>query len=315
MAHDLHTLSPIGYDTDGNPIWPARGGRGGLDFTVDDRDGDEPDDFDETDEDDEGDEDDDEDSGDEGDGDDEGTPRSRRTRKAEEDTGDDWEPPSRDAMARIEAAMARNNNENRKNRLVRKILGKLGVNDESEFSGWLLDRGIDPDTGQRITDGAQRGNDPADGEDKPDRTAPETVVERRRAEERGAARATAQYQPALVQFAAAAAIRDAGYAGKNMSLALRLIDTDQVDVEWNENGEPIIFGLDEQVEEVKKDFPDLFRTARAKNDEEDGTSRRRRAGGRTPTGARQIDGGERPRGTTKPMGWLERADRQLRGQR
>lgn len=330
-------LSPIGYDADGDAVWPALGGRdgnNGMEFLVDDLD-EESDDFDDDDEGDDDEDDRDSDDDDEGDDEDEGDQRARRRptrRKVEQaDEGDDdWEPPTREQWSKVEAALARNNGENRKLRLTKKIMGNLGVSDEQEFRDWLLDRGIDPETGTHLDGAAPAGErsngspDDGTGDGADDKVAKPTreqlVLERRRAEERGAAREAARFRPAVVQFAAAAALKDAGYSGKNISMALRLLNTDEVEVEFDDNGEVTTYGLDDQVEAIKNDFPELFVPKRADRrrttDEDDEDERPARRG--TPRkvaggGARQVDGGDRGRPAPKKLGWLEQADRQLRG--
>lgn len=332
-------LSPIGYDRDGDPVWPALGGRSGsgnngMEFLVDDRDGDEDDDFD----DDEDDEDYDDGGGDDRDGDDaddgdedDGQDARRQPRqRRQEPEADDWQPPTREQWQRVEQALKRNNSENLKRRQIGKIMNALGVSDEQEFRDFLLDRGLDPDTGTRI-DGdstAERANGSTDHDGSDDggpvRTREQVVLDRRRSEERGAAREAARYRPAVVQFAAAAALKEAGYTGSNISMALRLLDVEGAEVDFDTDGEITIYGLDEQVEEIKKDFPELFAPKRAprrgREDADDAGEaeperpvRRgipRRVGG---GGARAVDGGERGRPPAKALGWLEMADRQLRG--
>lgn len=324
----------IGYDRNGEMIWAAAGGRGGIDFAVDDRDGDEPDDFDE--EDDDFDEEDDE-PDDEPDDDDDvpDVMRGKKTRQQAaqraargnqrqgddaEEGDDDWEPPTRERMAKIEAALARNNAENNKNRHVRKILDRLNIKDADEFVEFMIDRGLDPDTGDPLSEDEQRTRqreeDDLFDDTSTGRTREQLIADRRRAEERGSSRAEAQWKPAVVQFAAAQALQESGFTSKNIATALRLLDLDSIDVELDASG-PIVFGLDEQVEALKQDFPDLFRKPRQAADEE--RQGRRRTGGRTingtRTGARAIDGGERGRSAPKPRGWQEQLLRQMTGGR
>lgn len=329
--------TPIGW-VGGEPVWPARGARkNGMEFVVDSLDGDDPDEFDadgerdddEPDDDrsdrrggqarrrqaaqDPDDDDDEADDGDDADETDDGT-----------DEGDEtaaWEPPTKEQWHKVEEALRRNNGENRKMRLTKKVMARLGIKDEQEFTDFLLDRGIDPETGNRLVDlgedaGSEQGDD-AEGDDKARggerRSKEQVVLERRRAEERGAARVEERYRPALVQFAAAAALAEADYSGKDMAMALRLFDMGDIDVEFDDNGDPVVYGLDDQVEKIKKEFPQLFRRkAAAAAVAVDEPARRRN--GRTSngrTGARSIDGGDRGRTAPAPKGWLAQIDRQI----
>lgn len=319
----------IGYDRDGWTIWASAGGRGlGIDFAVDDRDGDDPDDFDEADDDDDeyeiedhdngGDEDDEDDrESDEDDRD----PRARRRRerdreqrnKRDDDHGEDgWEPPSQVEWEKLREAQRRNNGELQRNRAARKIMQSLGLRDASEFANFLIDRGIDPDSGDPL-DGVREDEDvDADGRRR------ETAAQHRRAEQRGAERESARWRPAVVQFAAADAFRDAGFSGGSLNRVLRLLDTDAVDVEFDDHGEVVVYGLDDQVKTIKSDLPELFRPRRepgrrTREEAEEQERPRPREGGRRITGARAVDGGDRQRPAPKRMGWLEKTDRAMRG--
>lgn len=328
MARSTHPRI-IGTDADGAPIWASAGGRGtshgigGIDFAVDDRDGDEPDDFDGDDDGDDGDEyeiddrddrdeDDEDDDRETGDEDDEDDPRDRRRRDRQQDR---WEPPSREEWEKLQEAQRRNNGELQRNREARKILQRLNLRTASEFADFLLDRGFDPDTGSRLGDAAED----ADTEER----RQEAAVAHRRAEQRGAEREASRYRPAIVQFAAADAFRDAGFSGSSLNRVLRLLDTDSVDVEFDEHGEVVVYGLDDQVKTIKDDLPELFRPrrdpGRRRGEQTEQEPERRparpREGGRRVgmAGARAVDGGERGRPAPTKIGWLEKTDRAMRG--
>jgi hypothetical protein len=352
MIHDTWALElePVAIgETSWGRIYPIAGGRvsaRGVDFAVDDSDddGDPFDDDDDRDEDDE-DEDDErepagrrgerEERGDwrselirrEGEGDDrddeDDRPRGRRRQRPEREEGADepaegeqqeWAPPNKAQWDRMTAALAKANREAGKRRLTARQLEKLGVGEDEDIAEWLLARGIDPDSGERITgDGGDSGADlfDDDQQDRPrTRTEPEMIAERRRIEQRGRARAEAQYRPAMVAFAADAAMREAGWSGNDLSLAMRLIDMHAVEVDFDD-GVPVLHGLDEQVDQIKEEFPEWFRPRRASAPERAAPARTARPQRRG--GARELDGGERPRGNGRRPTWLERADDQLMG--
>lgn len=326
----------IGFDAEGGPIWRAAGGRGSIDFAVDDRDDDEPDDFDEEDDEDVDDED-EEDLGDDEDDevDDElppqmrgkqQKPQKRPTKQRDTEDDEDGEFISRERMEKIEASLRKNNAENQRNRHVKKILDRLNIKDADEFVNFMIDRGLDPDSGEPLTgDRPPRGDDDRGDDDidlfvedkKDGRTREQLIADRRKAEERGTSRAEARWKPAVVQFAAASALSEAGFASKKVGLALRLLDMDEIDVELDNDGQPVVYGLDEQVAKLKEEFPDLFRKARAADDEDSGDERRprRRTGGRTVNGARAIDGGDRGKTRQRPLRWEDRLLKQMTGGR
>lgn len=291
--------SPVIGHTSLGPIFRAAGGRGGsgIDFIVGDDDGDDPD-FDDEDEDLDEDEDDD--------------PRARRQRRERDDDrqddGDDWTPPDRQSWESVQDALNRANREAMNRRKVGKVMDRFGVTDATSFEDFLRSRGIDPDTGERGSDD-DRGSFDADardeGVDDPKLTKGVSKAqyerEKLRAEQRGAARAEAKYKDATILLAAENALRGAGWAGENLNLALRLIDPDRVDISMD-GGELTIDGLEEQIAEVKDEFPNWFRpTTKDRN-----TNRRRES-----AGARSVDGGNRDRPPARKLGWAEHLSRQI----
>lgn len=92
--------------------------------------------------------------------------------------------------------------------------------------------------------------------------------------------AAAKYRPIVVKTAARAAFASAGLvlpdgkADAVMSRALRLLDLD--DLEISDDGE--VEGLDEQIQEIKSDFPEMFGAGQVRR------PRRIDAGGRDGSG-------------------------------
>lgn len=302
------------------PIWLAQGGATSIDFVVDDKDSDD-DPFAKGDDDDDDDDDDDEED------EPEERPRARKTRRRgeeEDEDGDEgeeedetWIPPTRKDWERLREGLKRNNSENHKLRFMAKTAKRLQIDD---FDAWLADRGIDPNTGDRVEgDGsvAETTSDTTAEGDKqeprkatpPAQTQAQTQLAIRRAADRAAAETEARYKPALVATAARAAFVDAGWASADLGLAIRLLgDMDDIQIEWDElTGDPVFTGLDEEIERVKKGFPSLFRRRRgttADTEERQPVRRRRRD-------SRDIDAGDRGRQSQRPVGWLETLNQQL----
>lgn len=291
----------------GTPVYPLQGGRsgGGIQIVAGDADGDDDDELLDGDEDDEDDDDEPEDEPDD-DGDEEDDPRARRRKGADGD-----------AMARMEAALKKANNEAARNRRAGKAMQRLGIED---LATWLTERGIDPQTGFPYGDDVVDPDD--DGTDgdllyEPDtrkdskKSDRETVRAIRTAVAQAEARARETYVPILAQQAATLALREAGFKGTpaKMNKILRLIDPDDLEVDLTD-GEFEIVGIDEAVAQIQDDFPELFRGS----DEDDERPRRRAATrttgtGRTParraSGARDVDGGGRGKPAARKGGWLD----------
>jgi hypothetical protein len=82
------------------------------------------------------------------------------------------------------------------------------------------------------------------------------------AEEKAAQAAEAKWKPVFVREKASAALREAGLIGKPNRL-LKLLDIDALDVDIDEDdGSVDIDGLDDQIAELRKDYPSLFRSKR-----------------------------------------------------
>lgn len=294
--------SPVIGHTSNGPIFRAAGGRGGgsIDFIVGDDDGDDPS-FDDEDEEDE-------------DLDDDDDPRGRRRRWQQdqdaqrEQDDDDWTPPDRQSWESVQDALNRANREAMNRRKVGKMMDKFGITDATSMEDFLRSRGIDPETGERGTDGDgdSYGEDVARDESADTRTRGTVTKaqyerEKARAEQRGASRAEAKYKDATTLLAAETALRSAGWRGNDINLALKLIDPDGVDISMD-NGELTIDGLEEQVASIKDEFPTWFTpTSRDRN-----PNRRRES-----AGARAVDGGNRDRAPKRALTWKDRIDRQI----
>jgi hypothetical protein len=310
----------------GTPVYAIQGGRsgGGVQFAVGSDDGDDPE-FDEDDGDDEGDDLDDEPE--ERPASMRGKPKPKPKAPAADgnaDTDDDWEPPTREAVRRMEEALHRANRDAARNRRAGKAMQRLNIEDLPTF---LSERGIDPETGNPYGDDVV---DPADL-DEPDLDEPleqerpparrrterpvsdrDIVRQVRAAETRAERRTMDRLTPILAQQAAESAMRAAGFDGDQdeMDLALRMIDSRQVDVEIDDDGFEVV-GIDEQVELIREKMPRLFKQ------ENKPTRRDRTAGDRTPppprrrTGAAAVDGGERGRRAAKPLTWAEQMAQRL----
>lgn len=312
--------TPIGY-VNGTPIYSLRGGRsgGGIQFAVGDDSGDDPE-FE------------DEDDGDDEEEDDEPAARqpAKRGKRADDegDDGDtDWTPPSRESFQRMEDALQRANKEAARHRRAGKAMRDLGIDD---LPTYLSSVGIDPATGKPYGDdvvdpdtlddddgGSLLDEEPPARGRRGERTSDRDIVRQvRAAEQRGRRAAMDELTPILAQQAAEAAMRAAGFDGDQdeMELALRMIDTRQVDVDIDADGFEVI-GIDDQVETIRQRMPRLFKQENGatthNRTREDRAGGRSAAAGRKRTGAAAVDGGGRGRQPAKEPTWEQRMAEQL----
>lgn len=106
---------------------------------------------------------------------------------------------------------------------------------------------------------ARRGRNKTDDgkDDKTDDGTDDKADETRiRAEAENAAMQT--WKPVVVNERARAALKDAGLIG-DPGRVLRLLDMDDIDVDLDDSGKVTVDGLTEQVEDLRKDYPHLFR--------------------------------------------------------
>lgn len=177
-----------------------------------------------------------------------------------DDDDDDDKQPTKEEFARMQRALTKANAEAKKNRLRYKA---------------ILERTVGGKSGDK--EGAGDGKD-ADKNRELDRERIRNDVSE--AEE-------AKWKKRVVRQAAKAALLEAGLQGDPAKLA-RLVDENEVEVD--DDGD-ISDGLDEQVEQLKEDYPDLFED---KNAPPPKATRRGR-----------IDGGNRDRPPAKKLSSAE----------
>lgn len=95
---------------------------------------------------------------------------------------------------------------------------------------------------------------------------------------------SAQYKAPAVKAAARVALQDAGYQGNPSPRVLAMIDLG--DCEISADGD--VTGLDQQIREIKKDFPALFAAPAAKPPRVDAAERSAAPGGRKLSSAERI---------------------------
>jgi hypothetical protein len=137
----------------------------------------------------------------------------------DDDDSDEYTPPSQEEFERIKRALSKANSEAKKNRLKLKDLLKTTPDSKDGKS----------DDKSRELDRERIRNEVSEAEQD-------------------------KWKKRVVRQAAKAALLEAGLRGDPTKLA-RLVDEDDVDVD--DDGE-ITDGLEEQVDSIKEDYPDLF---------------------------------------------------------
>lgn len=115
----------------------------------------------------------------------------------------------------------------------------------------------------------------------------EDEAKAREAKESGAKEAAAKLKPVAIRASARAAFLAAGAAGDdaNVKRLVRLLSMDDIDVD----DEGDVTGLDDQVDEIKEQYPELFRASKADDGQDGGRERKRRPGPADGAGKKPAD--------------------------
>lgn len=175
---------------------------------------------------------------------------------SDDDEKDEWVPPTKEDFEKLVAAKQKADSE------------------AAARKRYLREAGFDPKTGKAVQKPKVELNlndDDDDDDDepvvrtkakKPEFDAGKTQKDLQRQLEREVARAEQSERRRSTALIAAVpeALEDAGWNGRNMNRMLKLLDLDSVDVD--SDGE--VDGLKDQIEELKKDFPEFFKRQRMK---------------------------------------------------
>lgn len=174
---------------------------------------------------------------------------------------------------------------------------------------WLEEHGIDPRTGKPKPRPTLDDSDDEPPLPKPkdeEASSASEVVDvqalqerwqklTQREVEKAATRAEMKYKLPLARAAAEAALARAGWSGKDLSKVMKLIDIDDIDLDDDGN----VIGIEEQVEDLKEEFPEWFRRPRV-------SSRRPAASSSSGKSTKDVGGADKPPVDTKPKDWKRR---------
>ncbi|MFD7999931.1 phage scaffolding protein [Streptomyces mirabilis] len=202
---------------------------------------------------------------------------------------DDWTPPSREDYEKL-------------------VEGKRKADAEAAARRkYLRQHGIDPKTGNKINPDPEPEPDdepPARKNDTP--TGPSQAEIRRQIEKATAeAELRGMRKTKSLVTGVNSALSEAGWNGTRLGSLMKLVDLDEVDID--EDGE--ITGLAEQIDQVKADFPELFKRTRGSAAASNSGS----GSGQNGAPAAKVDAADKPAPKPEPKGWAQQlAERALR---
>lgn len=267
----------VGYRRDGRPIYNIAGGSISFEGGDDDEDKRRPSRA-PVDEDDDDDDDDDDDS----------------------TVEDDWTPPSKEEWQRILDAK------------------KKADSESAQRKRYLREAGINPKTGEVLKttpklSSAFQDDDDSDADDSSSNDkAPvkdafdakalekrlQREMERNLLDQERDVRSEERFRAATLMSAIPEALNTEGWNGKAMPRILKLLDLDSLEVD--EDG---VSGLEEQVSDLKRDFPEFFKRTRMKEAAEKVPDRKAAGGGSKKSSPAKMDGS-----------WAENIARALHGE-
>lgn len=235
---NIRLLQPIGFLRSGHPVYPVAGGSGDDDQTDADAGGGGADD------------------------------------DAEGDGGTKWTPPSRAEWLRVQNALVKANGSAKvrrealaeKDKTIAELQAaqaRREADDERRALSAAAAPPVAPDTGGKGKKGGRGGAPapaPAAPAPLPDSILTKAQVKQMVAEaaKEAKALAAAEMNGKLATRAAREALVGEGVSKTKVARLVQLVELD--DIEFDDDGE-VVGGLDEQVEQLKLDFPELFKPA------------------------------------------------------
>lgn len=200
------------------------------------------------------------------------------------DPADDWTPPTRDEWEAQQTKL------------------KSASGEAAARRKFLRAHGIDPKTGLKANPDPepQADDEPAAGKDDAPRGL--TQAETQRAVDKAVTEAQLKGTRQMRTFAVGfnKTLSEAGWNGTRLDSLMKLLDLDDVDIDDGE-----ITGLAEQIDDLKRDWPEFFKRSRTANSS-NGTG----GSGQNGVQAAKVDAADKKPPAPEPKDWVEKLARQ-----
>lgn len=198
---------------------------------------------------------------------------------------DDWTPPSKDEWEKLVADKRKADSESAQRK---RLLREAGINPKDgsplKTTPKLSAVSDDDDTSDEGNGPAKRTVDSAEDAKALQRRL-QREMERNLLDQETQIRGEERNRSRTLMSAIPEALNSEGWNGKAMPRILKLLDLDALEVD--EDG---VAGLNEQVAELKQDFPEFFRRTRMKEAAEKVADRKTAGGGRKQSSPAKMDG-------------------------
>lgn len=227
---------------------------------------------------------------------DDGDDKSRSSRDEDDDDDDDdddseeeddWTPPSKEAWEKLIAEKKKVDSESAQRK---RLLRENGLNPKDgsplKTTPRLSSVEEDDDSGTSVKEDSTAKRTVDNAEDaKALQKRLQREMERNLLDQEATVRKEERDRSRALMSAIPEALNSEGWNGKAMPRILKLLDLDSIEVD--EDG---VVGLDEQVTELKNDFPEFFKRTRMKDAAEKVADRKTAGGGNKKTSSAKTDG-------------------------
>jgi hypothetical protein len=197
--------------------------------------------------------------------------------ETEETPADDWTPPTKEEWEEHQAKL-------------RSASGEAAARRK-----YLRQHGIDPKTGQKVNpDPEPEPETPAAKDDEP-RGPSQAEIKRQIEKAATEAELRGRRQTRALVTAVNAGLADSGWNGQRLASLMKLLDLDEVDID--EDGE--VSGLTEQLNEIKREWPEFFKRTRST------TANSGASSGQNGAPAAKVDAADKKTPEPEPKNWAE----------
>ena len=202
----------------------------------------------------------------------------------DDEPADDWTPPTKEEWESHQAKL------------------KAASGEAAARRKYLRQHGIDPKTGNKLNPDPEPEPDDAPVADKSDAPRGLTAAEMQRAVDKAVTETQLTGQRQMRTFAVGfnKALSEAGWNGTRLDSLMKLLDLDDVDIDDGE-----ITGLAEQIDGLKRDWPEFFKRQRSAN-----SSNGAGGSGQNGVTAAKVDAADKKPPAPEPKDWVEKLARQ-----
>lgn len=198
--------------------------------------------------------------------------------ETQETLADDWTPPTKEEWEEHQTKL------------------RAASGEAASRRKWLRAAGYDPKTGEKIQKDPEPEPDTRSSKDGDEPRGPSPAEVKRQIEKAATeAELRGRRQTRALVTAVNAGLADSGWNGQRLGSLMKLLDLDEVDID--EDGE--VSGLAEQLDEIKREWPEFFKRTRST------TANSNAGSGQNGAPAAKVDAADKKTPEPEPKNWAE----------